>query len=258
MTCFSGGTLDIFVEPHPPAPRLLIVGSLPVAQALAHLGKAIRYDVVALDPTGGDAMAHADTVLRDLDRIAEYVTPVTYAVVATHGEYDEPALRRLLETSVPYVGLVASRSRGEAVLRALEQDGVVEETRARVRYPAGLDIGARRGDEIAVSIVAEIIREGRALGEIEWGSEASPGGGPTASEVTATAPEVTATAPDVRATATSEVLPTATDPVCEMPVAVEGSLHTAEHEGRTYYFCCGGCRTKFTAEPERFLSAAGT
>ncbi len=61
MTCFSGGTLDIFIEPHQPTPRLLVVGSLPVARALAHLGKAMSYGVTAVDPTGGGAMAQTPT-----------------------------------------------------------------------------------------------------------------------------------------------------------------------------------------------------
>jgi xanthine dehydrogenase accessory factor len=224
MTCFSGGTLDIFIEPHHPTPRLLVVGSLPVAQALAHLGKAMSYHVVAVDPTGGDAMAHADEVLRDLVDIPTRVTPLTFAVVATHGEYDEPALEALLGTAVPYVGLVASRARGEAVAETLARAGVDETERKRVRYPAGLDIQARRGDEIAVSILAT-------LGDVSW-QDATV-------EAAKAAPE-----PE-----------TAVDPVCHMTVHVEGAMHTLEHEGRTYYFCCAGCRSRFAAEPEKYLVA---
>jgi xanthine dehydrogenase accessory factor len=232
MTCFSGGTLDIFIEPHHPTPRLLVVGSLPVARALAHLGKAMSYNVVAVDPTGGDAMAHADEVLRDLAEIPSRVTPLTFAVVATHGEYDEPALEALLGTAVPYVGLVASRTRGEAVMETLARDRVGEATRKRVRFPAGLDIQARRGDEIAVSILAEIVQTRRTLGDASW-------------EVAEASAAEAAPEPE-----------TAIDPVCHMSVRVEGAPHTHEHDGKTYYFCCAGCRSRFAAEPGKYLVAS--
>lgn len=232
MTCFSGGTLDIFIEPHQPTPRLLVVGGLPVAQALAHLGKAMGYHVIAVDPGGGDAMAHADAVLRDLAEVPRNVTPLTFAVVATHGEFDELALEALLDTPAPYVGLVASRTRGEAVLASLASDGVDEAALRRVRFPAGLDIKARRGDEIAVSILAEIVKTRRTMGNVSWDQR------PEAGTVPPAKPE------------------TAIDPVCEMAVQVDGALHTYEHEGHTYYFCCGGCRSRFAAEPEEYLAVS--
>jgi xanthine dehydrogenase accessory factor len=230
MTCFSGGTLDIFIEPHQPTPRLLVAGSLPVAQALAHLGKAMSYHVIAVDPSSGDAMAHADEVVRDLAEIPAKVTPLTFAVVATHGEFDELALEAILETPVPYVGLVASRTRGEAVVASLASDGVDEAALRRVRFPAGLDIQAKRGDEIAVSILAEIVETRRTIGEVSWEEPA-----------------------EAEAAAEPE---TAIDPVCHMTVRVEGALHTYEHEDHTYYFCCGGCRSEFAADPEQYLAVS--
>ena len=230
MTCFSGGTLDIFIEPHQPTPRLLVVGSLPVAQALAHLGKAMNYHVVAVDPTRGDAMAHADEVLQDLAQVAGTVTPLTFAVVATHGDFDEAALKAILETAVPYVGLVASRTRGEAVLGSLKLDGVDDAERSRVRFPAGLDIKAKRGDEIAISILAEIVETRRTIDELSWGA-------PARGEAAPPEPE------------------TAIDPICHMTVEIAGALHTHEHAGRTYYFCCGGCLSRFAADPDAYLAA---
>jgi xanthine dehydrogenase accessory factor len=230
MTCFSGGTLDIFIEPHAPEPHLLVVGSLPVAQALAHLGKAMSYRVTAVDPGDGDAMSHADTVLRDPAEIASVATPMTFAVVATHGDFDEPALKAILGTAVPYVGLVASRARGAAVLEHLIRDGVAQEVVDRVRFPAGLDIHAQRGDEIAVSILAEIVQTRRTMGEVSWEGEESEASGPVEPE-------------------------TAIDPVCHMTVKVEGALHTHEHAGTVYYFCCGGCRSRFAEDPDPYLAA---
>lgn len=259
MTCFSGGTLDIFIEPHQPAPHLLVVGSLPVAQALVHLGKAMSYRVTAVDAEGGDEMDHADEVLRDLDEIPSRVTPLTFVVVATHGEYDEPALKAILGTPAPYVGLIASRTRGEAVLESLTHYGLDEAARERVRFPAGLDIQARRGDEIAVSILAEIIQTRRGLGEIEWQSAASGPGEAAQTEPATDAGTEPQAAPGPRRgpTAGAALEPaTAIDPVCKMTVEIEGALHTFEHEGTMYYFCNGGCRTRFAENPEQYLAAS--
>lgn len=265
MTCFSGGTLDIFIEPHQPAPHLLVVGSLPVAQALARLGKAMSYRVTAVDTDGGDAMAHADEVLTDLDEIASSVTPLTFAVVATHGEYDEPALKSILGTPAPYVGLIASRARGEAVLESLAHYGLDPATRERVRFPAGLDIQARRGDEIAVSILAEIVQTLRTLGDISWEGGTAAGtelaaadsapGRESRSEPEPEPAELAPAEPGPAEPARPEPA-TAIDPVCNMTVEIEGALHTFEHEGVMYYFCCGGCRTRFAERPEQYLAAS--
>ncbi len=228
MTCFSGGTLDIFIEPQQPQPRLLIVGSLPVAQALAHLGKAMSYRVIAFDPGGdGTAMAHADEVLTDLGELPSRVNPMTYVVIATHGHFDEEAASRALGTGAPYIGLVASPKRGEAIRRYLALEGLEKNRLARLKAPAGLDIGARRGDEIALSILAEIIEGRRAAEGLNWPQEDA------GSEAEATV---------------------AVDPVCRMTVPISGAHHTHQHGDETYYFCCGGCLERFVAEPEAFLS----
>jgi len=306
MTCFSGGTLDIFIEPHQPRTRLVIVGNLPVAQALAHLGQAMNYQVVAIDPTGSDAMSHADAVVRSLDEIAMHVNPLTFIVVATHGEFDEPALARALATDAPYIGLVASRKRGTAVMESMQAEGESREKLSRIRFPAGIDILARRGDEIALGIMAEIVKTRRSMerlasepdatahtsvGEAPPGAhgqaapvragaaaaetpaaaraEASParrlsvlGTAVPAGEASAgTMPGLAtggAAGPAIRVEVPSEAasVESAVDPVCGMTVRVAGSMHTHEFEGRTYHFCCNGCRTRFAKDPSRYLVQA--
>ncbi len=169
MTCYSGGTLDIYVEPQQPRPRLMVIGHLPAAQALAHLGKAMSYRVIAVDPEGGGAgMSHADEVLTDLDAIESRINPLTYVVVASHGLFDETALERVLRTQAPYVGLVASRQRALPILEHLRRQGFSKTDLARIEAPAGLDIGARRGDEIALSIMAQIVQRRCATEGVEW------------------------------------------------------------------------------------------
>ncbi|HSM09231.1 MAG TPA: XdhC family protein [Gemmatimonadota bacterium] len=250
MTCFSGGTLDIFIEPQHPRPRLLIVGTLPVARALAHLGKAMNYHVCMVDPAGETSKVPTgvDELLEGagpeaLGTLAERVTPLSFFVVATHGEYDEPALRAAFATDVPYIGLVASPKRGSSVRTSLAAAGVSEKDLARMKFPAGLDIGARRGDEIALSIMAEIIQVRQGLEALTWedGAEAAAGdsdaGGGVSAKTRAAGPAV------------------AIDPICRMEVKVEGALHTHEWDGRTWYFCCDGCRAKFAADPEAWTAA---
>src|SRR4051794_37985052 len=133
--CLSGGALEVFLEPHVPAPRVGVVGDTPIALALVSLGERLGYEV-GIDPSEEDVAL----------------------VVASHGRDEEGALERALQAGVPYVGLVASPRRGAAVLDELRARAAVgEEDLARVRTPAGLDIGARSAEEIALSILAEVV-----------------------------------------------------------------------------------------------------
>jgi xanthine dehydrogenase accessory factor len=129
--CVSGGGMEIFLQPHVPAPVLRVTGETPVAAALRELAPALGFAVGG----GGEAAA---------------------VVVASHGRDEETVLAGALEAGTAYVGLVASRRRGDAVRAAL---GAGAE---RVHSPAGLDIGARTAAEIALSILAEIVAERRA------------------------------------------------------------------------------------------------
>src|SRR4051794_27716575 len=133
--CLSGGALEIFLEPRLPAPRIGIVGDTPIAQALVSLGERLGYEM-------------------GIDQLDDDVA----LVVASHGRDEEDSLERALRSGVPYVGLVASRKRGAGVIEELRARGTLEDADvARIRTPAGLDIGARTPEEIALSILAEIV-----------------------------------------------------------------------------------------------------
>lgn len=233
MTCFSGGTIDVYIEPQEPQPRLIVVGHLPVAKALVHLGKAMSYHTLAVDPeTDGAGLSDADEVLTDLDDLPDKIHELTYVVVATHGHYDEPALEKALGAGAGYVGLISSPKRSKPIIEHLRRQGFGDEELAALHAPAGLDLGSRRGDEIALSILAEIVQL-RRQAEKEAAESAK-----------ARKPEPEESDPE-----------TATDPICSMSVRIEGARHTYEHDGTTYYFCCGGCRAKFMEDPEQFLAA---
>jgi xanthine dehydrogenase accessory factor len=134
--CLSGGALEIFLEPRLPAPRVVVVGDTPIALALERLGREAGFDPVLY--SGGEHL-----VLDDDDAAV---------VVASHGHGEEEALRAALASAVPYVGLVASRARGAAVRESL---GVADTS--RLRTPAGIDIGARTPEQVALSILAEVV-----------------------------------------------------------------------------------------------------
>jgi xanthine dehydrogenase accessory factor len=147
--CLSGGALEIFLEPRLPAPRVIALGETPIALALEAIGERVGLDVEHV-------AAGAELELGEEDAAV---------VVASHGRGEEEALGRALRSGVPYVGLVASRRRGEAVVGALREQGVSDEELARLHTPAGLDIGARGPEEIALSILAEIVAVRRGAAE---------------------------------------------------------------------------------------------
>lgn len=230
MTCFSGGTLEIYIEPQLPPPRLMIIGSLPVAQALARLGRTMNYHVIAVDPDNeGAGMEHAHEIITNLDKIPGKITALTYIVVATHGHYDELALEYALRSKAAYVALVASKTRAAAVLDYLAAQGLAETELARLKYPAGLNIQALRGDEIALSIMAEIVQRRRNAAPLDVKSLLAGSGLP---------PEPTE----------------AIDPVCGMTVQTAGAEYQTEYQGQMFYFCCRGCQTTFEGEPEKYLA----
>lgn len=241
MTCFSGGTLEIFIEPQHPRPRLLIVGGLPVAQALAHLGAAMNYQVVAVDPTGeATGLESADHVLSGLDEVAAYIGPFTFVVVATHGTHDEAALERILKSRPGYVGLVASPRRAAAVREYLATRGLRDEEMLPLKSPAGIDIQAQRGDEIALSIMAEIVQRRRNAEMLNLALFQSD------EEEATTIPSV----------AVDAAAPThAIDPVCHMEVEIAGAAYTAQYDGEIYYFCCAGCQGSFEKDPRAYLES---
>jgi xanthine dehydrogenase accessory factor len=198
--CLSGGAIEVFLEPFLPAPRMIVAGDTPIAAALLRLGPELGLDAI---PGRGD---DSGTPVPSAEDLA--------LVVAAHGRDELAILRAALEADVRYVGLVASRKRGAAVLGELRADGVAEELLARIDTPAGLDIGARSPAEIALSILASIIEVRRR---------------------SSTTPRSWAAAPPT----------TAVDPICGMTVVIGPDALSLELGGDTHYFCGEGCRRAF-------------
>lgn len=249
MTCHSGGTLEIYVEPHLPAPVLWVAGTTPIAGALVALGAASGWRVSLFDPIAdAESFPAAERVgdEREFATVDPGASP--YVVVATQGVWDEEAVAAALRRDAAYVGLVASPTRA-AVVRAWLRDeaGIPDERLAALRAPAGIDLGAETPEEVALSILAELVqvRRGRAAFVAAPGPATLAGESGTAAAEAAAGPVVD----DI-------VL---LDPVCHMTVDRAHARHLAEHEGVVYAFCSVGCRTAFMKEPTAYIpSSAGT
>jgi xanthine dehydrogenase accessory factor len=206
--CLSGGTMEVFLERQVPPLLVVVAGRAPIAMALADLGGHVGFEMRPYEGAG-------------------HLPPDTAAVVvASHGTGEEDLLVMALEAGIPYVGLVASRRRGRVVVGSLP---VHDELRARVHTPAGLDIGARAPEEVALSILAEIV---------------------------ATRPRPPAAAPStdgsVEATDGSGAR-FATDPVCGMSVRVgPDAWHVRDEGGAEAWFCGRGCRDAYEADPASY------
>jgi xanthine dehydrogenase accessory factor len=225
MTCHSGGTLDIFIEPVLPKPHILILGRSPVAASLTRLANAVNY-TVSLAAPGADRenFPDPDLLQTDLELTHLKITPQTFIVVSTQGEYDEEALEKALGTSAAYVAFVASKTKAAKVLEYLRDRGVTAARLSQVRAPAGIDIHAASPEEIAVSILAEIV--------LVKGTKA---------------PKLKAEIPVLR----QEVK----DPICGMSVEADTAKYKSEFQGNVFYFCCAGCKDKFEKQPDKYALA---
>ncbi len=196
MSCTSGGVLDIYMEPHLPQPQLVLVGDSPVI----------------------------------------VVNEQTYILVATHGQYDEDALEQALRSPACYVGMVGSRKRAETCRAYLRSSGLTAAQIARLRIPAGLDLGAVTPDEIAASILAELVQVRRRGSTVEKRSD-----------------QISISEPAAENTVTSAAPGTAIDPVCGMEVEIATAMHHTTLEGRDFYFCCPACKRLFERNPQEYL-----
>lgn len=194
--CLSGGAIEVFLEPKLPSTHVTVVGHTPIAEALGELGGSLGLSVEQTGGEGGYAGA-------------------TAVIVASHGRGEPEAIRGALDAGVGLIGLVASHRRGAAVLDELD---LTPEERARVRSPIGIDIGAKTAEEIAISILAEVVKAIRVEG--------------------LRAPE-TATAPRPRE---------AVDPICGMTVTVADDTPHLHHDGVDHWYCNPGCRSRHAEE----------
>lgn len=232
ITCHSGGTLDVYIEPVLPRPRLLIFGNSPIAITLAKLANVLEFDIDVYDPLATpEEFPDARRVSPALDFQDLKVHPISFAAVATQGHDDEFALESAVKSGVSYIAFVASKTKFASRAEYLRERGFSEQEIARIKAPAGLDIGAVTPDEIATSILAEIIQVRRQQ----------------------LAPQRLQAAQAVAA-AEELVVEEAQDPICGMMVEIPTAKYVSEFRGEKIYFCCASCQARFEKEPEAYAA----
>jgi xanthine dehydrogenase accessory factor len=172
--------VEVFIEAYPPPPTLLIFGAVHVAQPLSHFAKALGFDVIISDAraklANRERFPDADQIIlawpdETLEQVE--VRPNTYVAILSHDpKFDEPALVGTLDTPAAYIGAIGSRKTNEDRRKRLAEAGMSPEQVARLRAPIGLDIGAATPEEMAISILGEIIalRRGRSGGSLTHAS----------------------------------------------------------------------------------------
>lgn len=162
MTCHSGGTLDIFIEPVMPKPLLVIIGQTAIAEALCALASPSGFDVTVAAPGGNrEKFPAAGDWLEDLDAVAAIGRRPAAIVVATQGSGDARGLESALASDAAYVGLIASPRKSARLKESLRQRGCDPAAIERIDAPAGIYIGAESPEEVAISVLAELVQRRR-------------------------------------------------------------------------------------------------
>jgi len=227
ITCHSGGTMDVYLEAVLPRPQLILFGNSPVAVTLAQFAGVMNYEVIVLDPAATpEQYPGVDRLSHEIRLDASAVRPVSFAVVATQGHDDEEALEAAARSGVPYIAFVASSRKFASRVEFLRGRGVSEEQIARIKAPAGLDLGAVTPDEIAVSILAEIVQ-----------MRHKPSAGAHGRQTAGLASEPAE----------------ARDVVCGMMVEIAAARHVSEYQGVKFYFCASSCKAQFEKNQDSFI-----
>src|SRR5262245_12403548 len=242
MTCQGGGSLEIYLEPVLPRPDLLIVGNSPVAQILTGLGRLLDFKVCIADPEAErEQFPEADVVLTDLESLRGRIDSRSYVVVATMGNGDEEGLEAVVGSHPQYLGLVASEEKASSLFQYIRDRGKPDEDIARIKCPAGLELGAETLPEIALSVMAEITRLRRVVSEQPLELVKISNG---------------ASLPVMQKTAES---PTeSVDPVCGMKVATADARYRTLLDEKSFYFCSLRCKVAFAQSPQLYLEKSSS
>lgn len=226
MTCQSGGEVDIYIEPVLPRPHILLFGVSHIAMALAKLAKAMSYTVSCVNHSPDK------TVFPDVDSIVhidsfdkQQVDDNTYVVVCTQGEGDVDALYAAIQSAPNYLSFVASRKKANSIYKDLRAKGITFDQLKLIKSPAGKDIGAKLPEEVAISILAEIVEDLR--NEQAQNEDAS---------------KLDINNDDFYL-----------NPVCNIPIQKSTAKHVITYKEESVYFCCDGCKISFEKAPEKFL-----
>ena len=232
MTCQSGGEVEVYIEPVLPKPQLVIFGTSHIAKSLAKVAKAIDYQVdVVMSSADKNVFPEVDSIIGIKDLDTDQIKSTASIVVCTQGEGDAEALQKALSIGSSYLSFVASRKKAQAIYTEVRALGAKFDQLKKIKTPAGIDIGAKTPEEVAISILAEIIKHYREKKELAPSKEEK----------------------------TEEIILNNDDffmnPVCNIPVQKSTAKHVINYKEKDYYFCCDGCKVSFEKAPENYASA---
>lgn len=228
MTCASGGTVEVYIEPIMPVTQLKIFGRSHIAKSLCELGKASGFNVeIISDLAEKEMFPTADSIL-ELKRYQPVESPNSFAVVCTQGENDANSLLAAIKTQPKYLGFVASRKKANSIMMGLKREGVSHDDLVKIKTPAGIDINAKTPEEVAVSILAQIIQVKREADKVEENSKME----------------------DLQMELTEDLY---VNPVCKIPIQKSTAKYILDYEGEKVYFCCDGCKESFEKDPDAYM-----
>ncbi|MFT6897938.1 MAG: xanthine dehydrogenase accessory factor [Paraglaciecola sp.] len=246
MTCHSGGTLDIFIDPFIARPVLLLIGASPAAETLASLAQQVGFSVtVAFPSADADMFPDADNIIDGFD--VSDVKP-GFIIVSTQGKRDEQGLKAALGFSGIYTGFIASKTKADKLKNALKKTGCDAKRVDAIISPIGLEIDALTPQEIALSVLAALVKARRQV-VVAKERQDEP-----ASCCGANKPAKKTAESDSCCSGTSQTDTTAIDPICGMTVDIKGSEYHSVYQSKNYYFCCAGCLHKFEHEPQKYVN----
>ncbi len=241
-TC-QGGTMDVYIEPYLPRRKLIVIGHVPIVSALSRLAKILSFNVVVVDDKNAskEKYEQADLVVKTLDELNLIrLTRQTYVVIATMGERDQEYAAKLVGSEVPYIGIVAGKKRASEILDLLSAGGASEQQISKIKSPAGIYLRAVTAEEIALSIMAEVIELSRGQsGDLrEYAREKQKRSLPVRKRSVEPSQSGSSASLSGR-----QIM---VDPVCGMTVDASRLTYYSKTEvGTTVVFCSGACKEEF-------------
>jgi len=228
MTCMSGGSVEVYIEPIMPKSNIIIFGRSHIAMALCEIGSAAGFAVSVVSDLAEKEMFLNASNVTGLGSYNRKCNNNDFVVVCTQGEDDEKSLLAAIESNPGYLAFVASRRKANGIFNALKKQDISHEQLVKVKTPAGLNINAKSPQEVAISILAEIIQIKR--------SEESQLSTPLSTQEQELQDDLYI------------------NPVCKIPVQKSTAKHILEYHGEKVYFCCDGCKESFEKEPEKYIT----
>ena len=213
LTCESGGTLEFHIEPVLPVIKLIIYGNTPTTYAIANIGSLLNFDCyLCLSSPKKNIQLYENISI--IDGYKSFKSNCV-AIIGSQGEKDIEAIKAAILSNPQFISMIISKKKASSILGQLSKTNLSKERISKIKFPAGLDIGAKTPEEIALSVLAEIIKESGKIVAKEKNSNQI------------------------------ERDNKKKDPICGMFVDPNTALDFLNFNGEIYYFCCSGCKEKF-------------